>query len=292
MAQGEAPAGATAPGPPTQEGQTPEQAGADSARPAQEDLPDLEALLERYDPDLLRKNRKIMGIAGGLADRLATQRAETLAQQRAEALYQQRRERDEAERSRQSMLSTARKGDFYALGEQSAKQLLVEDQQRFVDRYRQQAAVDAYGNVQRVVDEIAGGFDPAVVATAAERMGEVPADARWEDGLKRWLPALVQAQAEHLAGRPEARQKVEHEITPAVRARLLAEMNGTEPAADSGTGRAPAQRTLTDEQIAEMGPEEWVQVYDVKAGKFKPGVVYKPTRAVDPRAMQIVGRAT
>ena len=80
-------------------------------------------------------------------------------------------------------------------------------------------------------------------------------------------------------------------MTPAVRSRLLAEMNSGEPVADSGGGRAPTQRLITDEQIAQMGPEEWVQVYDVKAGKFKPGYVHKATRSLDPAAMRLVGRA-
>jgi hypothetical protein len=294
MAQGEAPAGATAPAP--EEGQTPERPEEDGARPDQEaqgtkeDLPDLDQLLERYDPEALRKNRKLMGIAGQLADRLAATRAEALAQQRAEQLAQQRFEEQERERERKAELAAARRGDYEALGQRRARRALEEDQKRYVDQYRSRATTDAYGSVQRVVDEIASGFPPEVVATAAERLGELPANVSWEDGFKRWLPALITANAEHLASQPEQQKKVEAKITPALRQRLLAEMNGTEPVADSGGGRAQAQRQVTDEQIAAMEPEEWQQVYDVKAGKFKPGVVYKPTRALDPRALQVTGR--
>jgi hypothetical protein len=290
MAQGETPAGATAPAP---EGQTPEQPAGDGARPeetqetqATQELPDLDTLLERYDPEALRKSRKFMGIAGGMADRLATQRAERLA----EDLAQRRYEEQEADRERKAELAAARRGDYQALGQRRARKALEDDQKRYVDQYRSRATTDAYGSVQRVVNEIAEGFPPEVVAAAAERMGELPGNLSWEEGFKRWLPALMTANAEHLAQTPEHQKKVEAKITPALRARLIAEMNGTEPVADSGGGRAQAQRTVTDEQIANMEPEEWVQVYDVKAGKFKPGVVYKPTRALDPRALQMTGR--
>lgn len=288
MAQGETPEGVPVPGP--EEGQTPDQPrSSDEPRP-DEELPDLDKLLERYDPEALRKNQRVMGIAGGLADRLASQRAEQLAAQKADAIVQQRLEAAERERTRRARLEAARKGDFYALGEQSARDLLQEDQQGYVERYRQRAVTDAYGSVQRTIDEIAAGFPPEVVALAAERMGEIPADARWEQGLKQWLPALIEAQAEFKAQQPEAQKKLEQKIGPALRARIIAEMNGTEPVADSGSGRAQGQRTITDEQIADMEPEQWLQVYDIKAGKFKPGVVYKPTRALDPRALQMTGR--
>lgn len=296
MAQGEAPEGVQAPAPDEaegREGQTPERPEGEPQQEGDgkpEELPDLDALLERYDPEALRKNRKFMGVAGELANRLAAQRAEALASERAEALVQERLDRAEAERSRQAALEAARKGEFYTLGEQTAQQVLIEDQKRHVDGLRNRAQQDVYGSVQRVVDEVAQGFPPEVLAAAAQRLGELPADVPWTEGLKRWLPALVAAQAEHLASQPEAEQRVEKKITPALRARLLAEVNGTEPVADSGGGKAPSARQLTDEQIAEMGAEEWLQVYDIKAGKFKPGVVYKPTRALDTRAMQIGGR--
>jgi len=285
MAQGEAPQGAPAPTP--DEGKAPERPeGQAQEASSEQELPDLDKLLERYDPETLRKNPKVMGIAGRLADRLANERAERLAQARAEQLARER----EADRERQAELAAARRGDYQALGERRARRALEEDQKRYVDQYRERATSDAYGSVQGAVDEIAGGFPPEVVRAAAEKMGELPGDVDWAGGFKRWLPALIEAQAEHLAGQPERQKKLEEKIAPALRARLIAEMNGTEPVADSGGGKAPTQRQITDEQINAMSKEEWLQVYDMKTGQFKPGVVYKPTRALDPRAMQIVGR--
>jgi len=292
MATGEAPEGVQAPvaeptpGQPQEAGQ-----GPPDAPEAGQELPDLDQLLERYDPDTLRKNRKLMGIAGSMADRLAQQRAEQLADERANRLVEERWEREQAERSRKAALEAARRGDYQRLGEMRAREVLTDDQKRYVDTFRQKATNDAYGSVQRTIDEIASGFPQEVVAAAAEKLGEVPGNLRFEDGLKRWLPALIEARAEHMASAPETQKKVEAKLTPALKSRLIAEMNGTEPVADSGGGKAPRQRQITDEQIAEMSPEEWVQVYDVKAGKFKPGVAYKPTRALDPAAMRLVGRS-
>ena len=276
------------------EGPTPDapQGGPDGARPEAQDqeLPDLDALLDRYDPEVLRKNRKLMGIAGSLADRLATQRAQALAAQQAEALVRERMASAEADRSRLRALEAARRGDFKGLGEMRAREVLQEDQQRHVDGFKTQATARVYGSVQSAVDQIAKSFPDEVIAAAATKMGELPQNLSWEEGFQRWLPALIEARAEHLMTQPESRKKIEQEISPALRSRLIAEMNGTEPVADSGSGRAQSVRQITDEQIAAMSPEEWVQVYDVKAGKFKPGNVYKPTRAMDIAAMRVVGR--
>jgi len=289
MAQGEAPQ-ETAPAP-GDGGRTPDQEQQEGTpRDQKPDLPDLNDLLDRYDPEALRKNRKFMGMVGGAADKLASQRAQALAEQRAQALYQERWDREQADRSRRQALDAARRGDYQALGKAHAQEVLEQDQARHIDGFKRRATTDAYGAVQSAVNEIANGFAPEVVALAAERMGDLPGDADFSEGFKRWLPALINAQAEYLAGRPEAKKRVEQELTPALRSRLIAEMNGTEPVADGGTGQPQRVRQITDEQIAAMDPEEWVKVYDVKAGRFRPGYAHKPTRSLDPRSMQVVGR--
>jgi len=252
--------------------------------------PDLNALLEKADADTLRKHKRIAGIAGEMAKKIATREASRMAEERAQELLAEREKMARAEADRQTLIEAARKGEFYALGEQVSKNLLVEDQQRFIGQYQTQAKNEAYSSVQGVVDEIAGGFDESVIQAAAEEVGEFPAGTTWQDGFKKWLPAMIKAQAKYLASNPEARKQVEREVTPAVRSRALAELNGAEPVADSGGGRPQKAKTLTDEDIARMEPEEWVTVYDVDKGKFKPGYVYKPTRAIDPRQMQTSGR--
>jgi hypothetical protein len=288
MAQGETPA-ETAPAP---DGQTPETQGANGARPegSTPDLPDLDALLERYDPESLRKNRKFMGMVGGAAEKLADRKAAQLAEERAQRLVEERWEREQADRSRRAALEAARRGDYEALGQRRAREVLEEDQKRHIDGFRQKATNDVYGKVQGAVNEIAAGFPDEVVQMAAEKLGEVDPNLEWSDAFKRWLPALIDARAEWMSNQPDHQKKIEAKLTPALRSRLIAEMNGTEPVADSGAGNPQTARTITDEQIAAMEPEEWVKVYDVKAGKFKPGYQYKPTRAIDPAAMRAVGR--
>lgn len=283
------------PTPDPEEEQTQEQpAPPDQETPEEEDEedkgPDLNALLEKADADTLRKHKRIAGIAGEMAKKIATREAARMAETRAQELLQEREQMARAEADRQALIEAARKGEFYALGEQVSKNLLVEDQQRFIGQYQTQAKNEAFSSVQAVVDEIAGTFDETVISAAAEAVGEFPQGMAWQDGFKKWLPELVKAQARYLASNPEARKQVEREVTPAVRSRALAELNGAEPVADSGGGRPQKAKTLTDEDIARMEPEEWVTVYDVDKGKFKPGYVYKPTRAIDPRNLQAVGR--
>jgi len=271
--------------------QPPDQPTPDEAPEDEEDKgPDLNALLDKADPEELRKHKRIAGIAGELAKKIATREATRLAEVRAQELLAEREKLAKAEADRQALIEAARKGEFYALGEQVSKNLLVEDQQRFIGQYQTQAKNEAFSGVQSVVDRIAEGFDPAVISAAAEEVGEFDSGTSWEQGFEKWLPALIKAQARHLAANPETRKQVEREVTPAVRSRALAELNGAEPVADSGGGRPQKQKTLTDDDIARMEPEEWVTVYDVEKGKFKPGYVYKPTRAIDPRSLQVSGR--
>jgi hypothetical protein len=269
------------------------QARDDQERPEEEEEdegPDLNALLDKADPEQLRKHKRIAGIAGELAKKMATREAERLASARADEIIRERETLRAAEASRQALIEAAKKGEYYALGEQVSKNLLVEDQQRYMGQFSQQAKGEAYSSIQQAVDEIAEGFDESVITAAAEAVGEFPPGTDWQTGFKKWLPELVKAQAKYLASNPEARKQVERDVTPAVRSRALAELNGAEPVADSGGGRPQKAKTITDEDIERMEPEEWITVYDVDKGRFKPGYVYKPTRAIDPRRMQVSGR--
>jgi len=262
----------------------------DEEEEGQGPAPDLNALLEKADAETLRKHKRIAGIAGEMAKKIATREASRMVEARAQEMLQEREQLARAEADRQALMEAARKGEYYALGEQVSKNLLVEDQQRFIGQYQTQAKNEAYSSVQSVVDEIAEGFDESVVSAASEEVGEFPSGTTWQDGFKKWLPAMIKAQAKYLASNPEARKQVEREVTPAVRSRALAELNGAEPVADSGGGRPQKAKTLTDEDIARMEPEQWVEVYDVDKGRFKPGYIYKPTRAIDPRQLQVSGR--
>jgi hypothetical protein len=251
--------------------------------------PDLNALLDAADPATLRalrKNSRLMGVLGEQGRRDTEARARELASQMVQDQYQ----RERAERSRQEVLAKARSGDYYAIGEQAARDALQQDQQASVDQFTRRAESQTYQKVQSALEEWASTQPEEVNQRAAERMGELPEGTPWEQGFRKWLDAYVQVRAEHLAAQPETRQRAERELTPAVKARVLAEMNGKEPTADSGSGRPQRVRKITDEDIARMDLDEYMQVWDVDKGRPKPGVQYTPTRGIDPRSMRMLGR--
>jgi hypothetical protein len=247
--------------------------------------PDLNALLDKADPATLRKHPRLAGIIGEQAKREATR----LAEQRADELVREREERWRAERSRQEVLAKARNGDYYAIGEQAAKQALQQDQEGAVNQFTRRAEAQTYQKVQATLEEWATEQPAEVNEAAAERMGALDAGTPWEQGFRKWLDAYVQVRAEHLMRNPDTQKRAERDVTPAVRARVLAEMNGKEPTADSGSGRPQRVRTITDDDISRMELDEYMSVWDVEKGRPKKGVVYKPTRAVDPRVMQVRG---
>lgn len=247
--------------------------------------PDLNALLDKADPATLRKHPRLAGIIGEQANREANRLAET----RAAEMLREQQERWKAEQSRQDVLSKARSGDYYSIGEQAARQALQADQDGAVNQFTKRAEAQTYQRFQSVLEEWATEQPTEVNEAAAERMGELEPGTPWESGFRKWLDAYVQVRAEHLSKQPETKQRAERDVTPAVRARVLAEMNGKEPTADSGSGRAQRVRTITDDDIARMELDEYMSVWDVEKGRPKKGVVYKPTRAVDPRVMQVRG---
>jgi hypothetical protein len=251
----------------------------------EEKPPDLNSLLDKADPATLRKHPRLAGIIGEQAKREATR----LAEQRADELVREREARWRAEQSRQEVLARARNGDYYAIGEQAARQALQQDQEGAVNQFTRRAEAQTYQKVQATLEEWATEQPTEVNEAAAERMGDLDPGTPWEQGFRKWLDAYVQVRAEHLMRNPETTRRAERDVTPAVIARVLAEMNGKEPTADSGSGRAQRVRTITDEDIARMELDEYMTVWDVENGRPKKGVVYKPTRAVDPRVMQVRG---
>lgn len=249
--------------------------------------PDLNALLDKADPATLRKHPRLLGIIGEQAKREAAKIAET----RAAEMVAEREERWRAEQARQALLAKARQGDYYAIGEEAAREALKRDQDGAVDQFTRQAEAKTYQKVQATLEDWASAQPEEVNEAAAERMGALDPGTTWETGFRKWLDAYVQVRAEHLAKQPETKQRAERDVTPAVRARVLAEMNGKEPTADSGSGKPQRVRTITDDDINRMDLDEWMSVWDVEKGQPKKGVVYKPTRALDPRSMQVRGSA-
>lgn len=276
---------------PVEEEPTPEtQPGEEAEEPEEEEgepkPPDLNELLNSADPATLRKHPRLAGIIGEQAKREANR----LAEQRADEILRDRELRWRAEQSRQDVLAKARTGDYYSIGEQAARDALKQDQDAAVQQFERRAESNTYRTVQSALEDWASAQPPEVNERAAERMGELAEGTPWVDGFRKWLDAYVQVRAEHLAAQPETKQRAEREAIPAVKARVLAEMNGKEPTADSGSGRAQRTRKVTDEDIARMDLDEYMSIWDVEKGRPKPGVIYTPTRAVDPRGMRMLGR--
>ena len=217
--------------------------------------PDLNALSRRPTRRSYARTVASSRIIGEQAQR----EAQRLAEQRAEELVREREERWRAEQSRQEVLAKARNGDYYAIGEQAAREALQRDQEGGGQPVH--ASAPRRRPTRRCRPPSKSGRPqqpPEVNEAAAERMGELDPGTPWETGFRKWLDAYVQVRAEHLTTQPETKQRAERDVTPAVRARVLAEMNGKEPTADSGSGRPQRVRTVTDDDIARMSLDEYM----------------------------------
>jgi len=162
-------------------------------------------------------------------------------QQREYQEYQERLARAErAEAARQRLLEGARNGEFYSVGEEAAKLLLAEEQQRQVQAIRQQAVADYLSleqqRKQAAVDQEAAAYSADVLDAAQRRLESDPDfDPRsFDAAASRW--------------RRYAREEAERE----------------------------RGHRLTDADIARMEPAEWERVYDVDQGRFKAGYTYEP----------------
>lgn len=279
-----------------------EEAPSDSTEaPAKEapKAPSWEELVEAADPDSIRKNRRIMGIAGEMAQRLAATQAEALAAKRADELVEQRLKAREAQAQLEAKMERAKAGDFYALGQETADELLRQAQARDGDASRLTVEKGATDRVQAAVEEWSKAFPPEVLTAASEAWSAKPRAGDFYSDLKTYLEVFTPALADHLvrtkAAEQEAAlfQKWEKERLPALRARALAEVNGGEPVPDNEGGTPTRQRVVTDDDVRRMPLAEYEQVFDLATGRPKAnsGVIYKATRGVDPRQIAAAGRS-
>lgn len=262
-------------------------------------VPSWEELVETADPDSIRKNRRIMGIAGEMAQRLAAQQAEALANTRAEALVEQRLREREAQAQHDAKMERAKAGDFYALGQETADELLRQAQARDGDVSRQAAEKGATDRVQATVEAWSKAFPPEVLTAATEAWSSRPRAGDFYGDLKTYLDVFTPVLADHLVRQKAAEQetalfqKWEKERLPALRARALAEVNGGEPVPDNEGGTPTRQRVVTDDDVRRMPLAEYEQIFDLATGRPKAnsGVIYKATRGVDPRQIAAAGRS-
>ena len=279
----------TAPAPPAEEPKE----GAPAGQPA---APDWEALLEKADPDALRKNRRLMGIAGEMAQRLATAKAEELAQARAVEIADERVRQREAEAREAARLEKVDAGDYYALGQEHAAELLKQKQERDAKGAEARVAQSFEQRTQATLEEWAQAFPPEVLTKASEAYAARPRAGDFNGDLKTYLEVFVPVLSDHLQSQKAAETeaalfaKWEKERLPALRARALAELNGGEPVPDTAGGAAPRTRTFTDDDVRRMSLEDYKKYFDVETAKPREGVIYRPTRSVDPRQIATTGR--
>ena len=155
--------------------------------------------------------------------------------------YRDRLARGEA--VRRELVEAAKAGEFYSVGEQAARLLLEEEEQRRVQAVYQRGVADALDLERRqrqaAVDKEAERYSPEVLDAAQARMAEAEAQGEvdlrdFDQAAQTWRRYAQEAQAE-------------------------------------------AQRhRLTDATIREMTPEQWATVYDTERGRFKEGYVYEP----------------
>lgn len=147
---------------------------------------------------------------------------------------------DRAERARQAMVRYAREGEYYRVGETAAELLLQQEEER------QRLEVYQAG-VRYALDLERQRQQAAIDREAAQYSGEVldAAQARIEAD-----PDFDAQQFDDAASR--WRRYAQEEA------------------------QAREVKRLTSRQIAAMGPEEWVTVFDPEKGAFRPGYAHDP----------------
>lgn len=286
-AQAASPDAAAPQAPPSGEPQA--EAPQEPEAPATPPPPSWEELLEQADPESIRRNRRLMGIAGEMANRLAETRAEQLLTERLDKAVEERLERQQAEADRRALLEDARNGNYYQVGQRYAEHAEREEQTRAEQAAKQQAESSAYTALQATVDEWAKALPPDVLTQAAEAYQKVaPKDGGYPVQFRAWLDNFVPTYVNSLVQQRlnEERAKWEAKELPAVRSRALAEVNGGAPVPDAGQGAPPGARVVTDEEIERMSLNEWQSIWDAKAGRFKEGVAHQATRGIDTRRPQ------
>jgi hypothetical protein len=230
-----------------------EPAAAEEAKP-----PDRQALiaarttelLKEFSEEELSRDPKLAGWIGNLAKH---QRNRMIEQERAEA----------AERAKREAIE---QGDFYGLGQLTASEIQA--------RAQQQNAAQQVAPIMDVITRFQARFP---VEVQQEVQGKTfGAGKSYEEGLEEYLHAVTEAAAKHRADAELKRRE------PALRKAWLSESNGAQPVPELDGGRADRVREITDEQIENMGLDEYDAYFDSQ-GKPKPGVRVRLTRGISIR---------
>ena len=155
----------------------------------------------------------------------------------------QRERMAQAEAARQQLIAAARSGEFYAVGERRRGSSWRGRQQRVMAL--KQEAIQEYANRER--------------RQRAER-----AQREADEEAQQYSDRVFDAARQRLEGDPEI-DPADVETAAAAWRRIAQEEHEREQG-----------RRLSDAADWEMGPEEWVKVYDPDKGAFRPGYVYEP----------------
>lgn len=188
------------------------------------------------------RHKRIEGKVGQVADKLEAQRQKDR----------------EARAERERLLEAARNNDLLTVGEHAARRLLEDDS----SQAEQQRATQVVKQVHEHVTQWAAKLPPEVT----KALDGKAYDGTYEQGLVAYVDDVATGLVAHRLN-AAVEQEIEKRL-PAIRARLLAEVNGAEPTPDLASG-APAgtggKQYATYAQASEALMAGSISVADMRA---------------------------
>jgi hypothetical protein len=199
--------------------------------------------------------------------------------------------REAEERAKEAQLGE--QGEFYTLGEQRWQQIQQEAQERVRAKARAEVETDFYQQSQGEIQEWARANFPIEVLdrvrdSESDALAKIPT---FKGQYNHWLTSLFKTATDYQAEQKvkAARGEWEREDRPARDLRDIAARAGSERTPETEGGSPRSSREITDEMINGMDLKEFEAVWDMERNRPKDGYTYKPTRAIDPRRMQVAG---
>lgn len=220
----------------------------DQVREAKDPAEALAVLTANLPKEQLARDRVLAGLIGDLGQRRAREML-------AEAQEQQRQ---------QQATEAAQKGDYYALGEAVAPEVL--------QRIRDSAATQAFAPFMQGVEMFQRSLPDEVQREVGGRSwpGATPAEQ-----VANYLNAVAQSAVKH-GLTPEVEREIKRRES-SIRKQVLTDAYGSDQSPELAGGTAHAQREITSEQVEAMSIAEYEQYFD-QYGNPKEGVKYIVTR--------------
>lgn len=259
---------------------------------------DRNRLLSEADPEELRRHERVSGLAGQMAQAQTRRRVAELSYEdlpdavRNRLLEEsQKRAVEQAEERRLAQLGE--QGEFYTLGEEQWRRFQEQAKERTERAALSKVESTFYQQSQGEIQQWAKENFPIEVLDKVrdEETDRLAAIPDFKGQYNHWLTALFKANAEHAKEQAvkAARGEWEREDGPARALRANAERAGSERTPETEGGSPRGSREITDEMIAAMELKDFEAVWDMERNRPKEGYTYKPTRAIDPRRMQVAG---